>query len=142
MGRSHVQRRRREQQPLRRLRGSVRDQLDWACSVLEKSPDEAVQRGLIDEVVAAASPYVFHDRDAVIPAEREDLMRAYLLLRLLGVLGAQAEITGYLRRTAPAPDDGFCPGVRSWSDPTCAEVRAAYASRRRRQARERVEVTN
>jgi hypothetical protein len=139
MGRSHVRRRRREQQPLRRLRASVLEQFDRVCSDLGRPWDEGERDTLVAEVVAAANPYMFSDRDAPIPAKREDLMYAYLTLRLLGVLRTQQEVNDYLRRTAPCPDDDFAPGVRPWAHPTSDQVRDAYAAQRRRQHRSRSE---
>jgi len=89
------------------------------------------REALIDEVVRFADPWAFSGIDAVIPAERADLIRRWLTFRLLGVIDSPADVQRTARSFAPSPDDDFCPGRRHFGDPTSANVAAAYASRRR-----------
>ena len=137
MGQSHVKRRKRER-PLRRHRTVVARELDVVCADLGVNVEPDRKRDLIEEVVRLASPWAFSGIDAVIPAQRRDLVRLWLLHRLCGSVETPADVERMARRLAPAPDDDFCPGLRHFGDPTSAQVRSAHASQHRRQARREV----
>ena len=134
MGRSHVKRRKRER-PLRRYRTVVARELDLVCGDLRVDVEPDRKRDLIEEVVGLASPWAFSGIDAVIPAQRRDLVRVWLLHRLYGSVETPADVERMARHLAPTPDDDFCPGLRRIGDPTSDAVRSAHASRHRRQAR-------
>jgi hypothetical protein len=134
MGQSHVKRRRRER-PLRRHRRAVARELQCECDQLGLDPSPQQRRELVEEVVWLASPWAFRGIDAVLPADRGDLIRAWLALRLVGAVETRTEIERMARGLAPAPDDDFRPGLRHWGDPTSDNVASAHASRHRRRAR-------
>lgn len=104
------------------------------CLAFGAVPSADRRKELVDEVVWLANPWAFAGIDAVIPSERTDLMRAWLALRLAGVIDTAADVQRAARSFAPSPDDDFCPGQHYFGDPTSANVAAAYASRRRRRA--------
>lgn len=131
MGRSHVNRRRRER-PLRHHRDAVDRELDLVCGELDVNPPPPVRRDLVDEVVRFASPWAFQGIDAVLPAERKDLIRAWLFYRLVGTVETPSDIRRMARSFAPAPDDDFRAGGFRFGDPTTAAVAGAHASRHRR----------
>jgi len=133
MGQSHVNRRRRER-PLRRHRRAVSRELAFVCDELDLDPPETQRRELVEEVVWLASPWAFHGIEAVLPAERTDLIRAWLFHRLARVVESPFEIQRMALSLAPAPDDDFRSGRFHWADPTSAEVARAHASRHRRRS--------
>lgn len=133
MGRSHVSRRRRER-PLRRHRDAVA-RVRFVCDQLGVDPPPGERHELVEEVVWLASPWAFRGIDAVLPAERTDLIRAWLFHRLAGVVETPFEIQRMAASLAPAPGHEFSPGLHHWGDPTSADVVSAHASRHRRRAR-------
>jgi hypothetical protein len=133
MGQSHVNRRQRER-PLRRHRRAVSRELAFVCDQMDLDPPASRRRELVEEAVWLASPWGFRGIDAVLPAERTDLIRAWMFHRLSRVVETPFEIQRMARSLAPAPDDDFCPGPLRIGDPTSAEVAAAHASRRRRRS--------
>lgn len=142
VGKSQVESRRRER-PIKRLRPRADRELQRVCDDLQVDPPVDERRDLMDEVIRFADPYAFKGIDAVIPAERPDLMRLWFLYRLAHIVETPAEVQRAVRRIAPSPDDDFRPGERRLGDPGSAEVAAAYASRQRRRARQQeVTVTN
>lgn len=134
MGKSHSKRRARER-AIKLHRSRVERELSRVCSDLDREPSAEEQRVLVDEMMWFASPYAFKGIDAVVPAERPDLMRLWFLYRLAHVVETAAEVQRAVRRVAPSPDDDFRPGQRRLGDPGSAEVATAYASRQRRRAR-------
>lgn len=141
MGQSHVNRRRRELRPLRRLRDFRAALVGDLCSQLDIEASRDFRELVVRELVALSNPHVFPDRDAPIPAQRDDLARTYTMLRLRGILATQSEINAYLRSSAPLPDDDFRPGVRPFGHPTSDQARSAHAAQRRRQTAARRSVT-
>lgn len=139
MGQSHVKRRRRER-PLRRHRRVVARELQCACDELGVDPSPQQRRDLVEEVVWLASPWAFRGIDAVLPADRRDLIRAWLALRLVGEVETTSEIERMARSLAPVPDKNFCAGLRHWGDPTSDDVASAHASRQRRRTPARTQV--
>ncbi len=110
------------------------------CDDLGMAPSVEQRRALISEMVWLANPYAFSGIDAVIPARRTDLMRAWFFHRLTGVVETPAEVQRMARAFAPVPDDDVGLGLRCFGDPTSADVAAAYASRQRRRTRDNEEV--
>jgi hypothetical protein len=133
VGQSHAKRRRRER-PIKLHRRRAARELQAVCDALGECPSGERREAFVDEVVWLANPWAFSGIDAVIPAERSDLMRAWFSLRLVGVIDTPADVQRMARSFAPAPDDDFCPGQHYFGDPTSANVAAAYASRHRRRA--------
>lgn len=133
MGQSHIKRRHRER-PLRRHGRAVARELQCVCDQLGLDPPQRQRDELVDEAVGLANPWAFHGIDAVLPADRRDLIRDWLVLRLTGRVTTPSEIERMARRFAPVPDDSVRPGLRTWGDPRSAEVASAHASQRRRRA--------
>lgn len=128
MGQAHVKRRQR-QRPLRAYESVVSRELDRVSRDLGFAPPAPRRHALIEEAVGLASPYRFPGIDAVIPAERPDLLRAWLLLRITGLVESPQDIERAARQFAPAPDDDFRPRVRETGDPTSSQVLSAHVSR-------------
>jgi len=127
MGQSHVKRRHRLHKPLKVLRAVASRELENVCEASGHTPDDHEHDLLVAEAVSLADPWAIAGVDAVLPADRLDLMRAWYVLRLSGVVVTEEEKLRAARSLAP------CPGpVRDYSDALAADVAAAYASQHRR----------
>jgi len=134
MGRSHVQRRRRER-PLRLHQKAVEPECDRVCADLGLNLSEEARRELICEVVRLASPWAFDGIDAVLPAERRDLIRIWLRCRLSGLAQTAQDETFWAQFERDRPEilgallDGAACTLATWSETAVTGVRMADYAR-------------